>query len=519
MSGSVASTSPSTSQSQIRQQSDQPTPRSAANAILAETGGRPATYDRLGQIEARLDNLARSDPSFAAAVRAEIMASPELSPVQRAQLTADEPGRTVDIDGTRTQRFAPGGMAWDPWIDSNRARNTPEFQALARLAGSTENAPIRDVMRQLNDRGITAAQFEAERAAAAGPDPVTLAADLTQMTLDLAGIVDPFGVADGANAVISLGRGIGSAFNGEWSEAGGHLLNGAISVAGLLPALGDLAKAGKIGKWAQTVADAVTMMNRSPELARTLEPSLREIKDLVDRIPQGALDALPASARESIERMKTQLDEVFGAGARGADEAAQGGARLVGNTLVLDANRGATFTAGGRTQAIGDTPNIAARADGRQIVTDVNGDTHIVRRPSAANYDSRVVNRDGTITYTRDGQSITYDTNGFPMFEAKADLYLSPSAINSGDDAAHFREANRMLGDALRTDPGLAQRLGLNSDQVAFLTRENPAGRSPPDLTWHHHQDTGRIQLVPSDVHDRFSGGHTGGMRIWGGGR
>ena len=515
MLGSVASAS----QNQVRQQSVQEPPAVRANAILAETAGRPSTYDRLGQIEARLDDIARTDPAYANEVRAAIMASPQLTPVQKAQLTANEPGRTVNVDGSRTQRFAPGGMAWDAWIDSNRARNTPEFQALARLAGSTENVPIREVMQQLNDRGITAAQFEAERAAAAGPSGATLTVDLLQMALDLTGIVDPSPISDGSNAVISLGRSISSLFSGEWSAAGGHLVNGVISAVGIIPALGDLAKAGKIGKWAQTVSDAVAMMSRNPELARTLEPALREIKGLVDRIPQSALDALPSGARQSIERMKTQLDEVFGAGARGADEAAQGGARLVGNTLVLDANRGATFTAGGRTQAIGETPNIAARADGRNIVTDVNGDTHIVRRPSTANYDSRVVNRDGTITYTRDGQSVTYDTNGFPMFEAKADLYLSPSAINSGDDAAHFREANRMLGDALRADPGLAQRLGLNSDQVAFLTRESPAGRSPPDLTWHHHQDTGRIQLVPSDVHDRFSGGHTGGMRIWGGGR
>ncbi|NJO55827.1 MAG: HNH endonuclease [Rhodospirillales bacterium] len=114
---------------------------------------------------------------------------------------------------------------------------------------------------------------------------------------------------------------------------------------------------------------------------------------------------------------------------------------------------------------------------------------------------------------------MTYDRNGFPIFDAKVDLYLPPSAINSGSDAAHFREANRMLGDALRADPGLARRIGLNDEQVAYLTRANPSDRSPPDLTWHHHQDTGRIQLVPSDLHDHFSGGHTGGMRIWGGGR
>lgn len=352
-----------------------------------------------------------------------------------------------------------------------------------------------------------------------GPSTAETVADLTQMALDIVGIIEPTPFADGSNALISLGRSIGSAVSGNWSEAGGHLVNGGLSAVGIFPYLGDAAKVAKIGKWAQTVADAVSMVARNPATRAALEGPLREIRDLVARIPQGAIDALPAGARESLERMKTQLDEFFAGGARGSDEVAQGGARVVGNTVVLDANRGASFTAGGRTQAIGDTPTVAPRTDGRQMVTDVNGDTHLVRRPVATNYDSRTINPDSTVTYTRDGNSVTYDRNGFPMFEAKADLYLSPSAINSGSDTAHFREANRMLGDALRADPGLAQRIGLNDDQVAFLTQANPAGRSPPDLTWHHHQDTGRIQLVPSAVHDRFSGGHTGGMRIWGGGR
>ncbi|WP_379553625.1 HNH endonuclease [Qipengyuania sp. DGS5-3] len=352
-----------------------------------------------------------------------------------------------------------------------------------------------------------------------GPGTAELALDLTQMALDIVGIFEPTPFADGSNAVISLGRSIGSAFRGEGWDALGHLGNGIVSGVSILPYLGDSAKIAKIAGWADTVASAITAAARSPAASAALRGPLGEIRDAVNRIPQGVLDSLPAGARESIERMKTQLDDFFGAGARGADEAVVAGNRVVGNTLVIDANRGTTFTAGGRTQAIGDTPSVRPRDDGRQMVTDVNGQEHIVRQPTSANYDTRVVNGDGTITYTRDGVSVNYDSNGFPDFDARADLYLSPSAINSGSDTAHFREANGMMRDALNADPGLAQRLGLNADQVAFLTRETPSGRSPPDLTWHHHQDTGRIQLVDSSIHDHFSGGHTGGMRIWGGGR
>jgi hypothetical protein len=146
---------------------------------------------------------------------------------------------------------------------------------------------------------------------AAGPDPVQLGLDLGQMALDITGIVDPTPISDGSNAVISVGRSIGSLFSGDFGEAGGHLLNAGISAVAIVPALGDVAKAGKIGKWAQTVADSVSAIAHNPAARAALEPALRTIKDAIDKIPQSALDALPSSARESIEGMKRQLDDHF----------------------------------------------------------------------------------------------------------------------------------------------------------------------------------------------------------------
>ncbi|MBR1479338.1 MAG: HNH endonuclease [Alphaproteobacteria bacterium] len=34
-----------------------------------------------------------------------------------------------------------------------------------------------------------------------------------------------------------------------------------------------------------------------------------------------------------------------------------------------------------------------------------------------------------------------------------------------------------------------------------------------PGLTWHHHQDVGRMQLVPTDIHKKV--GHIGGFEMW----
>ncbi len=187
---------------------------------------------------------------------------------------------------------------------------------------------IGDMLR----RGFTldqAAQYkavliaEAKATAAAanqGPSTTTMVLDLTQMALDLTGIVDPTPISDGSNALISLGRGISDAFSGEWKSAGGNVANGLISAVGVVPYLGDLAKAGKIGAWAKTVSNAIEMMAKNPALSKKLEPMLREIRDLVNKLPQSMIDALPADAKKAIESMKGKLDELFGAGAKKVDD-------------------------------------------------------------------------------------------------------------------------------------------------------------------------------------------------------
>lgn len=143
-------------------------------------------------------------------------------------------------------------------------------------------------------------------AAASKVDIGSLALDLTQIGLDIVGIFEPTPFADGSNAVISI-------FRGNWGDAG-------LSALGIIPYVGDAAKLGKLGKWAKTVANAVELAASSPQIAKRLEPGLKAIKEAVDSIPQGALDKLPASAREAIASMKTKLDDFF---RRGADDGAQ----------------------------------------------------------------------------------------------------------------------------------------------------------------------------------------------------
>ncbi len=64
------------------------------------------------------------------------------------------------------------------------------------------------------------------------------------------------------------------------------------------------------------------LIGKNPALAEKLLPALREIHGLVGQIPKSALDALPTSARQSLERMKGQLDELFGKAANKVDDVA-----------------------------------------------------------------------------------------------------------------------------------------------------------------------------------------------------
>jgi DNA/RNA non-specific endonuclease len=110
-----------------------------------------------------------------------------------------------------------------------------------------------------------------------------LALDLLSLALDLAGIVDPTPVSDGANALIALGR-------GNWLDA-------AISGASIIPYVGDLAKAGKLPKYMKTVERAVALAKQSEKFAQALLPAFHKIKVALEFLPKGAnphLDRLRA---------------------------------------------------------------------------------------------------------------------------------------------------------------------------------------------------------------------------------
>lgn len=120
--------------------------------------------------------------------------------------------------------------------------------------------------------------------------------DLGQMGLDVAGIFDPTGVVDGANAIGYLLRG----------KIGDAIMTG----VGIVPLLGDLAKAGKLGKFGRLLSNVVDMARHSPQFARAAETALGKLRDVFKSIP---LDNLPAPIRDFVESTTRKLDDFFGA--------------------------------------------------------------------------------------------------------------------------------------------------------------------------------------------------------------
>lgn len=121
----------------------------------------------------------------------------------------------------------------------------------------------------------------------------TIALDMTQLCLDLAGFLDPTPVSDGASALISLAR-------GQWLDA-------VLSGTSMIPYVGDLAKAGKFPKYLKTVERAIVLAKVSPRAAELLKPVFVKLDQLLSLMPSnvpGSLQDLRRNVQQFIQEQK-----------------------------------------------------------------------------------------------------------------------------------------------------------------------------------------------------------------------
>lgn len=113
--------------------------------------------------------------------------------------------------------------------------------------------------------------------------------------------------------------------------------------------------------------------------------------------------------------------------------------------------------------------------------------------------------KEKTVT-TDTGEEVT---GVFPEFESVFDAQL-PEDLYKESDRKQFAECNRQLKEKVMSDPEYAKQF--TEEQLEQIMN----GDTPDGYTWHHNEETGKMQLVKSETHART--GHTGGRAIWGGG-
>ncbi|MEI8296322.1 MAG: HNH endonuclease, partial [Alphaproteobacteria bacterium] len=109
-----------------------------------------------------------------------------------------------------------------------------------------------------------------------------------------------------------------------------------------------------------------------------------------------------------------------------------------------------------------------------------------------------------------DGVHIPFDNRGFPIFDkyVKAEMRL-PDSMFKAESKTQMRHATRSLRDSI--DRGEINTNIFNQEQLAVIRKGLD---KIPGHTWHHHQEAGRMQLVPEKIHNALA--HVGGDFLWG---
>ena len=122
--------------------------------------------------------------------------------------------------------------------------------------------------------------------------------DIVQFILDIVGIIEPTPFADGSNTLISLGR-------GEW-------LSAALSGLGMIPYLGDLAKLGKLPKYAHSVHVAVELAKTDLRFAEHLRPVFKKLGSVLEDLP---LKHVPDQVAGTVRKIQSDVKVFLGAAA------------------------------------------------------------------------------------------------------------------------------------------------------------------------------------------------------------
>ena len=107
-----------------------------------------------------------------------------------------------------------------------------------------------------------------------------------------------------------------------------------------------------------------------------------------------------------------------------------------------------------------------------------------------------------------DGTELPFCIRGMPVFDKHIlyEMRLPMESFNKSSEA-HMREATRALRVSI--EKGEVNPKLFTTEQLAAIQAGSP---HVPDLTWHHHQELGRMQFLSRELHKEIK--HVGGMGL-----
>jgi|GEM_PF-5003545 len=223
----------------------------------------------------------------------------------------------------------------------------------------------------------------------------------------------------------------------------------------------------------------------------------------------GAKSAAKEAAEQGVEAATKATSKGIGKTAgrtalrEGAEQAADAAARKAGKETAEAAGERVAKTGLSRGP-VAEAPNAAARGGGRAHSVPIETpNSHLagsVHPQTGVPLETDSVRLKGGVV--KEGV--------FPKFEPAFETRIGPE-VYQATDFEQFARCNKDLAKRLDASPGMRGKF--NGEQLAQI-RE---GLTPDGYTWHHHQQPGRMQLVPTEQH--LGTGHVGGRSLWGGGR
>ena len=92
----------------------------------------------------------------------------------------------------------------------------------------------------------------------------------------------------------------------------------------------------------------------------------------------------------------------------------------------------------------------------------------------------------------------------------RSGLRSTRSYVRVPNSQTHMRAATRQRRDLI--DSGHIASSRFTAEQLRAI---QAGDRKISGFAWHHHQDIGRLQLVPEEIHKAVQTPHIGGFALW----